>query len=61
MGKCLQVYLAIVCILVGNVLYISMIDPVSTKVNYNAKQIEITTGGNLLSADGSLLDRGFAR
>jgi len=38
-----------------------MIDPVSTKVNYNAKQIEITTGGNLLSADGSLLDRGFAR
>lgn len=61
MGKFLQVFLAIVCILVGNVLYISTVDPVSNKINYKAKQIEITTGGDLLRADGSLIDRGFAR
>lgn len=60
MGKC-QVFLAVFIVLFSTAVYESMNIPVSTVVNYKAKQVEVKTGGKLLNEQGQLIDRGFAR
>lgn len=48
MGKC-QVFLAVFIVLFSTAVYESMNIPVSTVVNYKAKQVEVKTGGKLLN------------
>lgn len=61
MDKCFEVYMLLLLVLGGNVIYNSLIDPVSIEIDYNKVSIELTQKGPLLSSEGRLIETGFAR